>query len=177
MSGDRYMEKITTSEPMEDGRMIQFRKAVKEDVPKLIKLFKETAVEVYGQILPWEKLEPWVEGDMLSESVNKQWQNMTVAEKTGEVVGVAARSDNKIDILWVHPDHHREGIGSVLLDTIETELKKSGYELATLACFSDNDRAMVFYRAKGWKPLSEEMNEESGALEVVMTKTLTKVGG
>ncbi|MHB8119423.1 MAG: hypothetical protein ACYDHX_11935 [Methanothrix sp.] len=33
---------------------------------------------------------------------------------------------------------------------------------------------MGFYRAKGWKPLYEEMDEEAGALKMVMTKTLTK---
>jgi [ribosomal protein S18]-alanine N-acetyltransferase len=159
--------------------MIQFkfRKAAKEDVPKLIKLCKETIVEVYGKILPWDKLVPWVEGDMVGVVVSKQWQKMIVAEKAGEVVGVTARSDDKIDLLWVHPAHHRRGIGSALLDIVETELKKSGCELAKLECFSDNDRAMGFYRAKGWKPLCEEMDEEAGALKMVMTKTLIKVSG
>jgi len=152
----------------------EFRKAAKEDIPDLIKLCRETIVEVYGQILPWEKLEPWVEGDMVEEEVNKQWQNMIVAEKAGEVVGVAARSDDKIDLLWVHPAYHRRGIGSALLDVVETEIKKSGCDLATLECFSYNYCAMGFYQAKGWKPLCEEMDEDAGALKVVMTKTLTK---
>jgi hypothetical protein len=70
---------------MEDGSMMQleFRKAVKEDVPKLIIFLKETSVEVYGQISPREVLEPWVEGDRLSSDVNQLWQNMIVARKTG----------------------------------------------------------------------------------------------
>lgn len=155
----------------------EFRKAAKEDVPKLIKLCKETIVEVYGKILPWDKLVPWVEGDLVGVLVSKQWQKMIVAEKAGEVVGVTTRSDDKIDLLWVHPAYHRRGIGSVLLGIVETELKKSGYKLARLECFSDNDRAMGFYRAKGWKPLCEEMDEEAGALKMVMTKTLIKESG
>lgn len=53
-------------------------------------------------------------------------------------------------------------------------MRKSGYKTAKLECFSDNDRAMGFYRAKGWKILCEEMDEEAGALKIVMTKTLTK---
>jgi hypothetical protein len=78
------MRKSLTDRPMEDGSMngnmmqFVFRKAVKEDVPKLIIFLKETIVEVYGQIL-----------------------------------------------------------------------------------------------AKGWKILCEEMDEEAGALKIVMTKTLT----
>jgi len=152
---------------------LEFRKAVKEDVPKLITFLKETIVEVYGQILSREILEPWVEGDRLDSDVNQLWPNMIVAEKAGEILAVAANLDDKVAFLWVHPAHHRKGIGSVLLDIVETEIGKSGYETAKLECFSDNDRAMGVYLAKGWKILCEEMDEDAGALKIVMTKTLT----
>lgn len=155
----------------------EFRKAAREDIPKLTDFFRETIVEVYGQILSREKLEPWIEGDMMSQEVNNLWQNMIVAEQAGEVRGVAARSDDMIQLLWIHPAHQRKGIGSVLLDIVETELKKSGYEQAKMICFSDNDQAMEFYRARGWKPLCEEMNKELGVPVTVMTKTLTKKSG
>lgn len=153
---------------------LEFRKAIKEDVPKLIKFLKETIVEVYGQILSREILQPWVEGDRLSSDVNQLWPKMIVAEKAGEILAVAASLDDKVAFLWVHPAHHRKGIGSAMLDIVETELKKSGYKTAKLECFSDNDLAMGFYLAKGWKLLSEEMDEEAGALKMVMEKPLTK---
>jgi len=114
---------------------------------------------------------------MMSREVNNLWQNMIVAEQAGEVMGVAARSDDMIQLLWIHPAHQRKGIGSVLLDLVETELQKSGYDQAKMMCFSDNDLAMEFYRARGWKPLCEEMSEELGIRVMVMTKVLTDESG
>jgi len=155
----------------------EFRRAAREDIPKLTDFFRETIVDVYGHILSREKLEPWVEGDMMSREVNNLWQNMIVAEQAGEVMGVAARADDMIQLLWIHPAHQRKGIGSVLLDLVETELQKSGYDQAKMMCFSDNDLAMEFYRARGWKPLCEEMSEELGIRVMVMTKVLTDESG
>ena len=88
------MRKSLTGRPMEDGSMMQFvfRKAAKEDVPNLIMLCKETIVEVYGQILPWEKLEPWVEGDMVGEVVNKQWQVSAITTGPWDSTGPKAGS-------------------------------------------------------------------------------------
>jgi GNAT superfamily N-acetyltransferase len=154
---------------------LEFRKAVKEDVPKLIAFLKETIVEVYGKILSWEVLQPWVEGDRLNSDVNQLLPNMILAEEAGEILAVAANLDDMVAFLWVHPAHHRKGIGSVLLDIVEMEIRKSGYETAKLECFSDNDKAMGFYLTKGWKLLCEVMDEEAGALKMVLEKPLIKM--
>lgn len=102
--------------------LFEFRKATREEIPKLTDFFRETIVEVYGHILPGESLEPWVEGDMMSREVNNLWQNMILAEQTGEVMGVAARSDEMIPLLPIHPVRQRTGMGSVLLGPVETGL-------------------------------------------------------
>jgi len=159
---------------MQGGNMTdyEFRKAAEKDASKIIDLLKETIAEVYGPILPEDLLKPWLEGDQLSLDVNNSWQNMIVAENVNEIVAVAARFNEMVGLIWVHPGHQREGIGSVLLDIVETEIKNSGYGIAKLACFSDNCRALRFYLDKGWKILSEEKDEQAGALKMVMTKML-----
>lgn len=154
--------------------MIQFktRKALVEDVPKLIRLFEETIYEVYDQVLPMDLLQPWIEGGRLCEDIDILLPYMFVAECDDDVVAVTARLDDKVALLWVHPAYHRNGIGGRLLDIIETEVLKSGYEVAKLDCFSKNDKAMRFYRAKGWEPISEEMDEVVGVLKTTFTKKL-----
>jgi len=152
----------------------KFREAVEEDIPALIRLFKETIPEVYGQILPKEVLKPWIEGERLREDVGHLWHYSIVAEEADEIVAASARIEDLIALLWVHPAHHKKGIGSALLDIVEREIIKSGYETAKLDCFSKNDRAMRFYMKRGWKPSYEEMDNVVGALKTMMIKTLAK---
>ena len=154
---------------------IEFKEASEQDIPSIVNLLKETIVEVYGEILPRDRLNPWIEGDRLQSDVCQMWQKMIVALLDGEVVALAGSLENKVAIIWVHPKHHRKGIGSILLDIAENEIRKSGYETATLDCFSDNRQALGFYQSKGWKVNSTEMDEYAGAMKTLMKKTLVEV--
>lgn len=150
----------------------EFRKSAPEDIPKIVHLLKETIADVYGPILPDDALKPWTEGDQISLDVNNAWQNMIVAEKGREIVAVAAGFNDLVGLIWVHPAHQRKGLGGRLLDIVEAEIKGSGYGKANLACFSANEGALRFYQDKGWKVLSQEKDEVTGAMKTVMGKTL-----
>ncbi len=150
------------------------RKAAREDVPTIVRLCKDTIVEVYGPFIPIEALSPWIEGDTVDGLVEEQWQRMIVAEDgaDGRVVGVAAASGDTVDLLWVHPSRHGEGMGTALLERVEAGMKKSGYRTGRLSCFSENHRALGFYQRRGWTAAGEGRNEETGALETAMVKSL-----
>lgn len=152
----------------------EFRKAAPEDILKIVHLLKETIADVYGPILPESALKPWTEGDQLSLDVNNAWQNMIVAENAGNIVAVAAGFNDFVGLIWVHPARQGNGLGGRLLDIVEAEIKRSGYGMAKLACFSDNKGALRFYQDKGWKILSEEKDESAGVMKTVMGKTLRK---
>ncbi len=155
-----------------DMTEFEFRKAAEKDIPNIIHLLKETIADVYGPILPEGALKPWKEGDQLSLDVNNAWKNMIVAEKAGEIVAVAAGFNDMVGLIWVHPSYQRMGLGGRLLDLVEAEIKRTGYGMAKLACFSDNMTALRFYQDKGWKILSEENDEVAGVMKTMMGKTL-----
>lgn len=155
------------------------RRAAREDVPSLIRLCKETIPEVYGPFIPPEVLRPWVEGDAVEGLVEEQWPRMMVTEDGagGEVVGVAATCEDAVDLLWVHPFHHGEGMGTALLGCVEAEMRKKGHRTGKLSCFSENHRAMSFYQARGWTIAGEGRNEVTGILETRMVKCLIEEDG
>jgi GNAT superfamily N-acetyltransferase len=51
---------------------------------------------------------------------------IVVAENAGEITAAAARIDDLVALLWVHPAHQRKGMGSALLDAIETDMRNQG---------------------------------------------------
>lgn len=53
--------------------------------------------------------------------------------------------------LYVGPDHWGEGIGRRLLDHLESVARDRGRERITLAVMVENDRAVDFYEAAGYR--------------------------
>ncbi len=160
------------------------RRAAREDVPAIVSLCKETISEVYGPFILPVVLRPWAEGSAVEKLVEEEWPRMVVAVATGGgsseggegVVGVAAVSEDAVDLLWVHPSHHGEGMGTALLESVEAEMRKRGHRTGRLSCFSENLRALGFYQSHGWTVAGEGKNEETDALETRMVKSLIEEG-
>lgn len=128
--------------------------------------------EAYGSFLSWDKLQPWVEGTMIDTVVEAEWEKMTVAEIDDTLVGVVTVEDEKIGLLWTHPDFRRRKVGSVLMDKADSIMRGKGISTARLECFSDNARGLAFYRSIGWVTVRREMNEDVEVMQDVMEKTL-----
>jgi GNAT superfamily N-acetyltransferase/chorismate mutase len=68
-----------------------------------------------------------------------------LAEVAGEPVGYARLTDSWLDDLYVHPDHARQGIGTVLLDVAKAQ-RPGGF---CLWVFESNHPAQAFYARHG----------------------------
>jgi len=68
-----------------------------------------------------------------------------VAERDGVLAGFCAFREGWVDHLYVHPEHHRTGVGSALLRTA-----MAANEALQLWTFQRNMNARAFYEAHGF---------------------------
>ena len=77
-----------------------------------------TAAELSAWVAPALDAAAWI----AARSRYATW----VAEQRGEVIGfVDLTADGEIDMLFVHPDHTRRGVGSALLKEVELRARTS----------------------------------------------------
>ena len=60
-------------------------------------------------------------------------RKMIVAFYGPIVVGIGSSMENQIKAIYVHPDHFRLGVGSMILSVLEEDLRKNRYPSVTLA--------------------------------------------
>jgi len=62
----------------------------------------------------------------------------------------------KLDDVTVKPGSEGKGIGTVLVDTLKTELRHQGIKRIDTSCHLQNPRARAFYVRHGFTALNEE---------------------
>ena len=70
-----------------------------------------------------------------------------VAIRVGRVVGMVAIKGNEIDKLYVDPEYHRQGIGTVLFRAAEDSIRKAGHHEMFLGAMARS--AVPFYERMG----------------------------
>jgi ribosomal protein S18 acetylase RimI-like enzyme len=85
-----------------------------------------------------------------------------VADLGGEPAGYVALDESddafRIEQLCVHPAHEAEGIGGQLLDWAEGYAIAAGVERLEIIVEPGNDRALSFYRKRGFAPTAADVH-------------------
>lgn len=94
-----------------------------------------------------------------------------VVEVKGDPIGFASLKENRfLNMLYVHPYHVDEGIGTMLCDALETAARKQGQ---TEILVESSETAVLFFERRGYKALQRNSIERYG--EWLTTTTLKKV--
>ncbi len=107
------------------------------------------------------------------------WSATSVIEHDGTPVGWAACEDRDgaISDLWIDPGVQGAGIGSRLLEHMEAEIVRAGFDFATTKTHAQNARAIGFFKKHGysvnWLSTTYSAKLDRDVESVGLTKRLT----
>ncbi|WP_079912557.1 GNAT family N-acetyltransferase [Paenibacillus sp. 32352] len=135
------------------------------DMNQIVSLFYETVHSVNGRDYSQEQLDAWAPRDEQALKL-KAWEasmsrNVTyVAEADGVITGFSdMTSEGHLDRLYVHKDYQRQGIASMLVDSLEEEARRLGLvEIDVEASIT----AKPFFEKRGYRVLESQVVERRG---------------
>jgi GNAT superfamily N-acetyltransferase len=96
-----------------------------------------------------------------------------VAERDGEIVGVAVRVSSELRSLYVVPEAWGTGVAGALMDAALDAIREDGATEATLWVVEANPRARRYYEREGWESTGETRESELGPPELQYRLRLT----
>jgi len=125
-----------------------------DEAYELFRVQREASLAGLGHIYPPDRY-PFPD-----DAIRARWQealegertNVIVAERAGEILGVAAWTDGWLDGLYVVPQAWGNGVAARLHDEALRGIAAAGESTARLWVLEDNARARRFYERRGWRP-------------------------
>lgn len=140
------------------------RPASEEDLDELQVLARHTIDTCYRAFLGDEAVD-WFIGSGASDTHVKNHLERggvrCLIGREDRIVGFSILDGPTIDLMMVDPDHHRRGLGRLLLQDAEAALLDR-YAHIRLESFADNAAANSFYEACGWQH-GDQLTDEGPA--------------
>jgi GNAT superfamily N-acetyltransferase len=89
-----------------------------------------------------------------------------VAERDGEIIGLATRVGSELRDLYVVPRAWGTGVARALMEAVLSEIRAADAAEAMLWVVQANGRARRFYEREGWLPSGETRDSALGPSEV-----------
>lgn len=154
---------------------IQFRKAAKRDVPRIVELYMDCFAK-------WSKAEAIP--DYLEEMVtNNDWQLIVAEDTPGHIAGFvlvncsyadgSGGSFVNVDVLAVDKDSRRLGLGKTLMGMADMVARNENARFVSLQVHEDNDGGLKLYHALKFNEVSRrEAYYSDGRAAIDMIKVL-----
>jgi len=149
---------------------MDIRAATAADIDTIRSVARESLITSYGhavdKTLLADVVDKWYDADELGTDIDDDDTVFLVAVVDGTVVGFAesyivGRRERvgEIDWLHVHPDHRESGIGSALLEHVETELREADVDRIEANVLVANKAGAGFYEREGYELAGEHSVE------------------
>lgn len=149
------------------------------DTLELRELFAASIEELTQEDYTEDQRAAWAAAAEDAVAFAKRLGSMTtlVVQAKGDYLGFASLKDNAvIDMLYVHPHFAGQGVGTVLMDALETIAKARGAGAVTADA---SDTAVMFFEARGFEQVNRNLvaREDEWLANTLMKKALTPAAG
>jgi ribosomal protein S18 acetylase RimI-like enzyme len=155
---------------------IALRRARPADRAAMKAILRATFESTWRPAISRAAAEDYLAADRGGAYVDRFGGDFWVAERDGEIVGLAHWRGDFIDALHVRPGHARRGIGRLLLALAEQEIAKARFAQAWLETDTFNEGACAFYVAQGYLETDRYPDQEwrSGLTTILFVKQLSE---
>ncbi|BAZ69595.1 MAG: GNAT family N-acetyltransferase [Pelatocladus maniniholoensis HA4357-MV3] len=141
---------------------MNIRKFHHQDTQEIMQLFYDTVHNINIRDYTPEQVDAWAPQYMDYRRWNKHLNSKMsyVAELDEKIIGFAQlEPDGHIDCFYCHKDFQRMGVGSKLLDTLQTQAE----ELGIKRLFAEvSITAKAFFEHKGFQVINQQTVERRG---------------
>lgn len=138
---------------------LRIRSATHDDAPALLAIYRPV---VESTATSFEVTAPTLEEFAARiEKVNQSWRWL-VAQRGGRCIGYAYGSAHReraayrwsVEVsVYVHPNHHREGVGRALYSRLFEDLAQIGFCQAYAGITLPNNASIALHRSVGFEPV------------------------
>lgn len=138
------------------------RKLENKDVDKIMTIWKESTIKAHDFI----DKQYWEDNYETVKNIYLPMSETFLYVDQDNIKGFISIIENEfIGALFIDVNYQGEGIGSKLIDYVTEK-----YGELELAVYKDNERAVKFYKNKGFKVIKEQESEDSNFKEYIMKK-------
>ncbi|WP_121821789.1 GNAT family N-acetyltransferase [Halostella salina] len=150
---------------------VEVRPATPADVPGIRRVAHAGWNAAYEGVLSASTrkqcLAEWYAPTVVERAVTDPDVSYFVADDDGVVGYASGDTDGGEDLgrlssIYVHPDRWGEGVGTELLDAVESALADRGIDAVRVLVLAENDVGVRFYRARGYDCVDSRTAELGG---------------
>ncbi len=141
------------------------------DLKRIRKIAKKTIDHSYRYFLDDVSVDHYLESGHLETYLNTNINNTWSLHQDNNILGFSVCIDNVIDFMVIDSDHHRQGLGTILLQHCEGLLFENHHVIA-LESFEKNTKAYEFYEANNWEKIAKYKDSKYNEVKYIFRKRL-----